>query len=501
MKKTNFLFLTLLYTLSPLGWGQENPWAPLNEQAKKHLANLVAINTAMPQPQELKAVRYIYKEFNKQHIDWDIFIPVKGRANLLARLKGTDPAQKPLLLISHLDTVAPSEEWTVPPFKATEKDGRIYGLGTTDAKNYTAIYLTLFTWLAHRPQQPKRDIIFLATSGEESGSEPGLRWLEDTHWAQIAPGYALNEGGGIIHDEEGTNLVFAEASTKMYMDIKITAHGTEGHSALPVNNNAVYALSEALAKIAAYDPPAKLTSTSRAFFNAILPLQDEDGQTTIRLLLDGTPTLQQSAAQVMAQDPFFRSQLKDTLSPTVISASSQDTRSTSAEASALINVRLLPDSDPDELFENLKDLFKDNPQITLEIVERPQLPFPTPMNGKDALFASIQKTAPKLWPGAISVPGLSPASGDNEFLRRLGVITYGIGPEMQLLESNSAHMPDEFINEEDFLRQLQFTAGIVFDFAYGEDLLPLTAPSATSQTDLVVLTEQGETYDKNQKNN
>ena len=502
MKKINFLFLILCCALSPLR-GQENAWTPLNEQAQKYLADLVAINTAMPQPQELKAVRYIYKEFNKHHIDWDVFVPIKGRANLLARLKGTDPAQKPLLLISHLDTVAPSEGWTLPPFKATEKDGRIYGLGTTDAKNYTAIYLTLFTWLARYSQPPKRDIIFLATSGEEAGSEPGLRWLEDTHWAQIAPGYALNEGGGIIRSEDGTNLVFAEASTKMYMDIKITARGTEGHSAVPVNDNAVYALSEALAKIAAYDPPAKLNATSRAFFTSILPLQDEDGQTTIRLLLDGAPNLQQAAAQVMAQDPFFRSQLKDTLSPTLLSATSQEANATSAEASALINVRLLPNSEPDELFENLKDLFKDNPQITLEIVERPQLPFPKPMDGQDALFASIQKTAQKLWPGAITVPGLSPASGDNEFLRRLGVITYGLGPEMDPLNGSSSHASDEFINKDDFLRQLQFTAGIIFDFAYGEDLLPFPELSVTQtpQTDLVTSNEQGENYDKSQKNN
>lgn len=476
MKKNIFLIFIVFCSLNNL-WAEETPWAQINVRAKKYLTDLLAINTAMPNPQELKAVRYIYKEFNKHKIDWDVFIPVKGRANLLARIKGTDATQKPLLLISHLDTVPAGEGWTVPPFQATLKEGRIYGLGATDAKNYTAINLALFTWLADQPKFPKRDIIFLATSGEESGSEPGLRWLEDTHWDKIAPGYALNEGGGIIRIDGGTDIVFAEASTKMYMDIKITAKGTEGHSSMPLGDNAVYALSEALAKISAYDPPAKLTALSRKFFESILPLQDEDGQTTIRFLLEGSALNQQSAAQVMAQDAFFRTQLKDTLSPTLLSATSQDASSTSAEASALINVRLLPGSDPDELFEELKNLFAQDPQISLEIVERPQLPFPAPMEGNDELFASIEQTAQKLWPGAITVPGLSPASGDNEFLRRLGVLTYGIGPEMDPAQTNTAHSVDEFIYEEDFLRQLQFTAGIVFDFAYGEELLPLQVSS------------------------
>lgn len=452
---------------------EKNPWAALNAQAKRHLINLINIDTSLPEPDELAAARYLYKEFNKHKIDWDIFIPSTGRANVMARIKGSDPSQKPLLLISHLDTAPAAEGWTYPPFKATVEKGKIYGLGSTDAKNYTAAYLALFTWLKDQNITPQRDIIFLATSGEESGSETGLLWLGAAHWNKIKPGFALNEGGGIIKNKDGADLIFAEASTKMYMDIKITAYGTGVHSSMPVNDNAVYLLSQALAKIAAYNPPARLTPTARTFFETIAPLQDEDGQTTINFLLSGTPQTQSSAAEIMALDPFFRTQLKDTLNPTVLSAS-KDAGSASGEASAVINVRLLPATDPDDFFEHLKELFADEDNISLEILERPQTPFPAPMDGKDALFASISKTAAKMLPGAITVPGMSPASGDNEFLRKMGVITYGLGPDMDPLGENTAHTPDEFISERDFFNQLRFISGIVFDFAYGKDLLPLT---------------------------
>lgn len=470
MKRLFILLFVALFTLPAPA--KEAGWDALNAEAKRHLINLLNIDTSLPEPDELAAARYIYKEFNKHGIDWDIFIPEQGRANLLARIKGSDPTQKPLLLISHLDTAPAAEGWSYPPFKATVENGNIYGLGTTDAKNYTAVYVALFTWLKDQKITPKRDLIFLATSGEESGSETGLLWLGGAHWDKINPGYALNEGGGIIKNKDGVDIVFAEASTKMYMDIKVTAYGTGVHSSMPVNDNAVYLLSQALAKIAGYNPPAKLTPTARTFFKAIAPLQDEDGQTTIRFLLTGTPQNSQSAAEIMALDPFFRSQLKDTINPTVLSAS-KDTGSASGEASAILNVRLLPGSDPDEFFENLKNLFADDENITLEILERPQTPFPQPMDGTDELFASIAKTAQKLIPGAITVPGMSPASGDNEFLRKLGVITYGLGPDMDPLSENTAHAPDEFISEKDLFNQLQFLSGVVFDFAYGQDLLPL----------------------------
>ncbi len=475
-----FAFLALLCCPLFLN-AEENTWDALNQEAKRHLINLINIDTSKPEPDELSAARYLYKEFNKHGIDWDIFIPSRGRANLLARLKGSDSTQKPLLLISHLDTAPAAEGWSYPPFKATVENGNIYGLGSTDAKNYTASYLALMTWLKAQKITPKRDILFLATSGEESGSETGLIWLGGAHWDKINPGYALNEGGGIIQNKDGVDLVFAEASTKMYMDIKVTAYGTGVHSSMPVNDNAVYLLSQALAKIAAYNPPAKLTPTARTFFKAIAPLQDDDGKTTLDFLLTGSPQNSQSAAEILALDPFFRTQLKDTINPTLLSAS-HDTGSTSGEASAVLNVRLLPGSDPDALFEELKNLFTEEDGITLEILERPQMPFPTPMDGTDPLFSSITATAKKLFPDAITVPGMSPASGDNEFLRKLGVITYGLGPDMDPLSENTAHVPDEFISEKDLYHQLQFIAGIVFDFAYGKDLLPLTpqtpAPAA-----------------------
>ncbi|MBR2082021.1 MAG: M20/M25/M40 family metallo-hydrolase [Elusimicrobiaceae bacterium] len=466
----------------PIFAQETTAWNELNQTAKKHLINLVGIDTSASHPDEIAAARYIYKQLNEQKIDWDIFIPRKGRANLMARIKGTDPQQKPLLLISHLDTANAQQGWTFPPFKATLKDGNIYGLGTTDAKNYTAVYLTLFTWLAKQEQKPVRDIIFLATSGEETGSEPGLLWLGNTHWDKIKPGYALNEGGGIIKDTNGTDIVFAEAATKLYMDIKITALGNEGHTSIPQENNAVYNLSQALSKLENFNPPARVTAPARTLLTAILPLQDEDGKTTIQMLLfDENPKNRQTAAELMAQDPFFKTQLKDIITPTQIS-SPTDPGSTSASASAILNVRLLPDTDPDAFFAQLQALFEDDDHIVLEVLERPQTPTPTAMDGTDPLFASIKVTAQKLAPGAITVPGLSPASGDNEFLRKLGVITYGLGPDMAIVEGNTAHAADEHIREQDFYHQLEFVAGVVFDFAYGQDLLPLTSQNTTTPT-------------------
>lgn len=464
VKKSGLILLSFL----ALTLQAKQPAAdPLYTEAKRHLINLLNIDTSQPQPDETGAARYIYKELNKHQIDWDFLSPRKGSANLLARIKGSDPAQKPLLLISHLDTAPAGENWSVPPYKATLLNGKIYGLGATDAKNYTAMHLALFTAIKDSGRIPKRDIIFLVTSGEESGSSTGLKWLGEMHWDKIAAGYALNEGGGIIKNTpSNVPLVFAEAGTKMYMDMKVTAAGESLHASLPVQENAVYRLSQALAKLEQFDPAARLTSTTRAFFSRLAPSQDEDAQTTLALLLYGNAQQQQMAADIIAQDPVFRAQLKDTINPVNIS-SGTDTGASAAQASVLVNARLLPGTNPDQFVQEIKTfLGKENP-VTIEILEHPQLPFPQPMDGTDDLFKSITAVTQRTWPNAVAVPGLSPASGDSELLRRLGVITYGLGPAMNTDEEvASAHTADEYISEEDYQEQVKFFTDVLYDFVF-----------------------------------
>ena len=60
--------------------------------------------------------------------------PTDRKGNLIARLRGTG-AQKPVLIIGHLDVVeAKREDWTTEPFAFVEKDGYFYGRGTEDMK-------------------------------------------------------------------------------------------------------------------------------------------------------------------------------------------------------------------------------------------------------------------------------------------------------------------------------------------------------------------------------
>ena len=468
--------LILLFLLLPFvlrAQEREIDYAPLNAAVKEHLINLIKINTAQPEPDETKAARYIYKVLNKHRIDWDIHRLEKPRGNLIAVLKADKDArrspggvQEPLIMLAHLDTAAVQGQWQTPPTKATLKDKRIFGLGATDAKNYAAVNLTILTWLKQNNIKLNRDIIFLFTADEENGGARGLKFLYSKYPQKLKAGYALNEGGGFIEDGIGLkDIMFVEAATKMYMDILVTAYGDGAHAALPGQNNAIYRLSLALAKIQEFRPPLQITPFTTNFFEKIYPLQDDDAKTTMSIFLRSPDHAQrEQAARIISEDPFFKTQLMDTISPTIINAGIES-NTVSPEAHAILNCRLLPDTNPMQFFASLAALFENDDSINLTIKERPQLPFPQPdPYSNDKLFKAIDRSVQEVYPGALTLAGISPAASDSEILRRNGVTTYGIGPRMEK-SAEGPHQVDENIAESDLYEQLKLTLAIVLNFA------------------------------------
>ncbi len=88
-----------------------------------------------------------------------------GKANVIGVL-GAGPGG--LVLSGHTDTVPYDDGlWTSDPFKATERDGRLYGLGTTDMKSFLAMALAVANEYA--PRDLAEPIILLGTADEETG--------------------------------------------------------------------------------------------------------------------------------------------------------------------------------------------------------------------------------------------------------------------------------------------------------------------------------------------
>ena len=128
--------------------------------------------------------------------DIQVLGPDPRKGNLVARFRGTG-AEKPLLLLAHLDVVeANRADWSFDPFTFLEKDGFFYGRGTSDDKAMASQLVANLIRLKEEGFTPDRDLILALTADEEGGNFNGVDWLVKNHKDLIDADFAINEGGG-----------------------------------------------------------------------------------------------------------------------------------------------------------------------------------------------------------------------------------------------------------------------------------------------------------------
>lgn len=156
------------------------------------------------------------------------------KANLIATL-GSGPGG--IVLAGHTDTVPMDPElWSVDPLQMTEKDGRLYGLGSTDMKGFFALILEAVQIYVNQPlQQP---LIVLATSDEET-SMFGAR--------KIAEAGRPKARYAIIGEPTGMKPIHAHKGVMME---SIRLQGRSGHSSDPsLGINAMEAMHDVIGEL------------------------------------------------------------------------------------------------------------------------------------------------------------------------------------------------------------------------------------------------------------
>ena len=100
------------------------------------LRDLVRVNTSNPPGNEALVAELLRPRLEALGFEVEIVpTPAPGKAHLIARLRATQPTEKPLLLAGHADVVGVERPlWTVDPFAGEIRAGRLYGRGAMDFK-------------------------------------------------------------------------------------------------------------------------------------------------------------------------------------------------------------------------------------------------------------------------------------------------------------------------------------------------------------------------------
>jgi acetylornithine deacetylase/succinyl-diaminopimelate desuccinylase-like protein len=378
-----------------------------------------------------------------------------------------EPGQssRTLMFYDHYDVqpVEPLELWSSPPFEATVRDGKLYGRGVCDNKgNIAARLAALRAWKSVRGELPCA-VKFCIEGDEEIGS-PQMEEFVEEHRDLLAADACVWEGGGVTW--EGIPQLTLGVKGLLYVELEANTINRDAHSSYgTVLPNAAWRLAWALASIKGpdervlidgfYDAVRPATPEERA---AVEAMPSEEGETLKSYGVDDALTgvrglehrlrhLFEPTATIDGLTSGYEGEGPKTVLP--------------ARAMAKMDFRLVPNQDPDDLFDMVRRHLDTSGfgDITLRYLSG-ERPARTPVT--DPFVEVVRRAAVDAYgTEPIIVPAIAGTGPLYPFVVTLGLPTADIGigyPEVR------AHAPDENIRIEDFRQGTKAIAALLGRF-------------------------------------
>src|SRR5260370_1801967 len=132
------------------------------EEAARFAADLIRIDTTNRgggAARERPAAEYVAARLAEAGLEPALLESAPGRANVVARVTGTEPGARALLVHGHLDVVpADPSSWSVHPFAGEIRDGVLWGRGAVDMKNADAVRPAAGSQWPRGSRHPRRAI-------------------------------------------------------------------------------------------------------------------------------------------------------------------------------------------------------------------------------------------------------------------------------------------------------------------------------------------------------
>jgi acetylornithine deacetylase/succinyl-diaminopimelate desuccinylase-like protein len=352
-------------------------------------------------------------------------------------------------------------DWSTDPFQFVEKDGYYYGRGTQDMKNSDAALVATFLRLHKEGYKPKRDLILALTADEEGGKFNGAAWLVREHRDLVDAAYVINPDSGGVEMDHGRPVVAdVEATEKVYADYQVTATNPGGHSSLPRPDNAIYELTAALNRLAAYTFPFEMNEVTRTYFKNLAGQETGKTAEDIRAIL-ATPRDLDAAARLSAE-PSFNANFRTTCTATRLKAGHAN-NALPQTAEANVNCRIFPGNSLEEIRQQLIGVFGDA-KLSVKFVsdagevsdtapERKAIVPPAPI---PAVFQPLTRITHAIWPGIPITPVMENGATDSIYFALAGIPSYGYTAIALERDDVRAHGKDERLPVDSYWKSLDF---------------------------------------------
>ena len=435
-------------------------WDQLRDETVRVLADYMKLNTANPPGNEVEGAIFLKNVLEREGFEVQVFDTAANalgprRPNLYTRLEGNG-SKKAIALVHHIDVVpADARYWDVDPYSGAIKDGYVWGRGALDMKGEGIVHLMAMIALKRSGVPLTRDIVFIANPDEELGSTGAIAFV-DNHPDLLADvEYIITEGGDNPVQDGKLQYYGVSVAEKRTFWQHLSVRGIPSHGSRPTKDNPVPKLIRALNRLASYETPLHVTPGVEKYFRDIsrrYPGEQRTWLANVRRAI----TIPR-ARNWLLSDVYWNAILRNTISLTVVNGSNK-TNVIPAEATADVDIRLLPDQNPDSVLRVLKRIVNDT-SVHWSTLLAPKTPLENPVDTD--LFRAIERASRERDPDALVTTYMLTGATDRPTYRRLGIVTYGLDPFK--VESSDSQRGVHGNNERVSIENVGFGVKYVYD--------------------------------------
>lgn len=378
--------------------------------------------------------------------------------------RGSNTELKPIVLMGHIDVVpiASPDKWSVEPFGAEIKDGKIWGRGTIDDKFSVIGIMEAIEMLLKEDFQPERTIYLAFGHDEEVGGDFGaVAMVEHLKSKGIEAEYVLDEGYAITQKlipGIDTDVAMIGIAEKGSTTIEFTVDMEGGHSSQPSPETAIDVLAKAISRLKEEPMEATLSEAMQGFMNQLGPEMGFVNKMAfankslfkpiIIATYEGASNAGNALIRTTTAPTIFEAGIKENVIPTT--------------ARALVNFRIIPGQTAEDVMEHCLAVMDD---------ERVKAKFygfntnPSPVSPMDSWgYETINRSIKQVFEATFTAPNLVIAATDSRHFSPISKNIYRFVPyHINEQNINTFHGIDEHILVEDYKNAIRFYRQLILN--------------------------------------
>jgi len=344
-------------------------------EALKEFINIPSISTDPQAENDIKrAAEWVANQLKEVGMDNIQIFPTAKHPIVYGESLNAGEDKVTVLFYGHYDVQPPEplELWNTPPFEATRIGENLYGRGASDMKGQVMVGIKAMEALAKTGGLPI-NVKYIIEGEEEIGSPDLAQFIED-HQDLLKSDFAVNLDTGMIGAEIPTITYGLRGLAYFELRVFGPAHDLHSGEYGGVVHNPAQVLCELVAGM--HDDQGRITLPG--FYDQVLPLDDQERQELARLPLDEAFYLEQTSVPQLYGEQGYTPVERIGARPTLeinglLSGFTGEGSKTvlPAKAMAKISMRLVPEQDPQQVYEQLLQYLDENapPTVTWEVKE------------------------------------------------------------------------------------------------------------------------------------